>query len=105
MLLKSHFVIKCHSQSDSFIIVPPIVKGGDWECIVRDQETIMIIVLLAFNIIHLRVTLLTNLPEVRLQGLCYCNSNAWGSRSLQSGAIGLTYQLILKNGKQLRGVQ
>ena len=36
-------------SSDSFSTVPPIVNGGDWECIVRDLETIIVLVLLAFN--------------------------------------------------------
>ena len=34
---------------DSFSTVPPIVNGGDWECIVRDLETIIVLVLLVFN--------------------------------------------------------
>ena len=37
--------------SDSFSTVLPIVNGGDWECIVHDLETIIVLVLLAFNFI------------------------------------------------------
>ena len=36
---------------DSFSTVPPIVNGGDWGYIVRDLETIIVFVLLAFNLI------------------------------------------------------
>ena len=35
--------------SDSFSTVPPIVNRGDWGCIVREIETIIVLVLLAFN--------------------------------------------------------
>ena len=38
-------------SSDSFSAVPPIVTAGDWGCIVRDLETIIVLVLLAFNFI------------------------------------------------------
>ena len=47
-----------------------------------------------------KVTPLTNLTEVTVQRLCYCNSNAWGSHnSYQSGVIGIIDQLILQNRK------
>ena len=36
-------------SSDSFTTVPPIVNKGDWGCIVGDLETIIVLVLLAFN--------------------------------------------------------
>ena len=36
-------------SSDSFSPVLPIVNGGDWECIVRDYETIIVLFSLAFN--------------------------------------------------------
>ena len=60
MILKSHLLIKCHSQyylqltrsTDSFSTVPPIVNAGDWGCIVHDLETI--IVLHALNFIPQR---------------------------------------------------
>ena len=58
MLLKSQFGIKCHSNitrsSDSFSTVTPIVNAGDWGCIVRDLETIIVLVLLAFYFISQR---------------------------------------------------
>ena len=53
MLLKSHLGIKCHSQynkvEDPFSTVPSVINGGDWGCIVRDLETIIVLVLLAFK--------------------------------------------------------
>ena len=110
MLLKGHLGIKCLSRniirsSDSFSTVPPIVNGGDWGCIVLDLETIIILVLLAF-ICFRKVAPLTNLAKVTEQGLCYCNSNAWGwHNSHQSGVICITYQLILKNRKKLRSLE
>ena len=41
-------------SSDSFSTVPPIVNAGDWGCIVRDLETNIVLVLLAFNLIPQR---------------------------------------------------
>ena len=70
MLLKGQLRIKCHSQYIqyitpninilpiiylSFSTVPPMVNGDDWGCIVRDLETIIVLVLLAFNIIPQRL--------------------------------------------------
>ena len=49
---------------------------------------------------------LTKRDEVWAQGLCYCNSNAWGwQNSYQSGVIGITDQLIFQNGKKPWGVR
>ena len=42
-------------SSDSISTVPPIVNGDDWECIVHDLETIMVLVLLTFNFIPWRL--------------------------------------------------
>ena len=50
MLLKGHFGIKCHSQYIRCIIV----NGVYWGCIVRDLETIIVLVLLTFNFIPQR---------------------------------------------------
>ena len=38
-------------MSDSFSTVTSMVDGDDWGCIVRDLETIIVLVLLAFNFI------------------------------------------------------
>ena len=74
--------------------VPPIVNVGDWGCIVRDLETIIVLVLLAFNFIS------------RIKKLCNCNSDTWGwHNSHQSGVISITDQFIFQNGKKLRSVQ
>ena len=94
--------IKCHSQYKkvSFSTVPPIVNGGDWGCIVRNLETIIVLVLLAFNFIPQRSHHPLSLPKVKDQGLCYCNSDAWRwHNSHQSRVISITDQLILQNGK------
>ena len=77
---------------------------GDY--IVRDLETIIVLVLLAFNFIPQRSHHLLTFTRSRLQILYYCNSNAWGwHNSYQSEVIGITNQLILQNGKRLQGVQ
>ena len=53
-----------------------------------------------------KVTPLTNPAKVTDQGLCYCNSDAWGwHNSHQSGVISITDQLIIQNVKKLRSVQ
>ena len=58
MLLKSHLRIKCHSQYNKVIGLlqhcSPIVNAGDGGCIVHDLETIIVLVLLAFNFIPQR---------------------------------------------------
>ena len=52
------------------------------------------------------VTPLTNPAKVTDQGLCYCNSDAWGwHNSHQSWVISITNQLIFQNGKKLQSVQ
>ena len=53
-----------------------------------------------------KVTPLTNPAMVTDQGLCYCNSIAWGwHNSHQSRVISITDQLLFQNGKKLRSVQ
>ena len=51
-------------------VVPPIVNGGDWGCIERDLETIIVLVLLAFNFIPQRSHHSLTLPRSRIR-LCY----------------------------------
>ena len=41
-------------SSDSFSSVPPIVNGDNYGCIVRDLETIIVLVLLTFNFVPQR---------------------------------------------------
>ena len=54
VIIKSNVTPIITRLSDSFGTVPPIVNGGDWGCIVRDLETIIVLVLLAFNFIPQR---------------------------------------------------
>ena len=49
VILESNVARNISRSLDSFSTVPPIVNAGDWGCIVRDLETIIILVLLAFN--------------------------------------------------------
>ena len=52
-------------HADSFSTDPPIVNGGDWGCIGRDLETI--IVLLAFNLFPQRSHHSLTLPRSRIR--------------------------------------
>ena len=45
--MESNITPNITRPSDSFSTVPTIVDGGDWGCIVRDLETIIVLVLLA----------------------------------------------------------
>ena len=76
VILESNVTPNISRSSDSYCTVPPIVNGGDWGCTVRHLETIMIRDLVTRIQFLSQVTPLTNLPEVTVQGLCYCNSNA-----------------------------
>ena len=45
---------------------------------------------------------LTDLADVTVKALCYCNSNAWGwDNSFESGVISIIDMLILEYGKKL----
>ena len=47
-----------------------------------------------------KVTLLTNHAEVIVQGLCYCNSKAWGWHNSHQGCvIGITDYIVIVNDK------
>ena len=54
-------------SSDSFSTVPPIVNGGDRGCIMRNLETIIVLVLLAFNFIPQRSYQSLTLPRSRIR--------------------------------------
>ena len=71
VILESNVTPNITRSSDKFSTVPPIVNAGDWGCIMRDLETIIVLVLLAFNFIpRPEVAPLTNLHEVTVKGLC-----------------------------------
>ena len=99
VILESNVTPNITRSSDSFSTVPPIVAGGDGGCILRNLETIIVLVLLAFNFTYQRSHHSLTLPKVSDQGLCYCNSNAWGwYNSHHGGVISITDQLIFQNG-------
>ena len=54
-------------SSDSFSTVPPIVHGSNWGCIERDLETIIVLVLLAFNFVPKRSQDSLTLPRSRIR--------------------------------------
>ena len=51
IILESNVTPNITRSSDSFSTVPPIANGGDWGCNVRDLDSIIVLVLLAFNFI------------------------------------------------------
>ena len=70
-------------SSDSFRTVPPIINGGDWECIVRDLETIIVLVLLAFNFIPQRSHHSLTLPRSRIKKRKH---RQWVSATMHKGS-------------------
>ena len=78
-----------------------------WGYIVRDLETTIVLVLLAFNFIHQRSHHSLIFTRSRLRdsaSVLHCIALGWNN-SHQSGVIGITDQLIFLNGKRLRSVQ
>ena len=63
--------------SDSFSTVEPIVHGVHWDAL-RVTWRLMVIAYDRNRFHSPKVTPLTNLAEVTVQGLCYYNSNALG---------------------------
>ena len=51
VIFESNVTPNITRSSDSFSTVPPIVNAGDWGCIECDLETLIVLVLLAFNFI------------------------------------------------------
>ena len=104
MILESNVTANITRSSDSFSTVPSIVNGGDWGCIGRDLKTTMVIFSNAFNFIpqmsHYSLTLTRSRLRVSATVIL-----THGDDSYQSGVIGIIDQLILQNGKTLKGVQ
>ena len=67
VIFESNVTPKITRSPDSFSTVPPIVNGDDWECIVLDLETIIILVLLGFNFIPQRSHHSLTLPRSRIR--------------------------------------
>ena len=67
VIFESNVTPKITRSSDTYSTVPPIVNGGDWGCIVRDLETITVLVLLAFNFIPQRSHHSLTLPRSRIR--------------------------------------
>ena len=135
MLLKGHLGIKSWSSwnpiitrsSDSFSTVLPVANGSDWGCIVRDLETIIVLVLLAFNFIPERshrakmlgvpvlhytslnksasLTLTLKRSQIRNSAAVTLTPADATTAIIYSGDIGITDQAIFQSGKKLRGVQ
>ena len=54
VILESNVTPNITRPTDSFSTVPPIDYDSDWGCIVHDLDTIIVLVLLAFNFIPQR---------------------------------------------------
>ena len=67
VIFESNVTPKIRRSSDSFSTVPPIVNEGYWGCIVRDLETIIVLVLLAFNFIPQRSNHSLTQPRSRIR--------------------------------------
>ena len=67
VILESNVTLNITTSSDSFSIIQPIVNADDWGCIVRNMDTIIVLVLLAFNFIrqmsHHSLTLTRSRPR------------------------------------------
>ena len=105
MLLKGHLGIKYQSQYNKVIRLfqygSANSKWGDWGCIGRDIDTIIVVVLLAYSISSPKGQTTPYPAKVTDQGLCYCNFDAWGWHNrYQSGVISIADQLIVQNGKK-----
>ena len=102
--LESNVTPNITRSSDSFSTVPPIVNGGDWGCIVGNLETIIILVLLAFNFIPQRSHHSLTLPRSRIRdsATVTLTPGDWHN-SHQCRDISITDQLIFQNGKKIRG--
>ena len=80
LLLKSHLGIKCTPNitrsSDSFSTVPPIVSRvtGDALCVTWRLSYFQFY---SHSISSPKITPLTNLAVVMVEGFCYCNTNVW----------------------------
>ena len=67
VIIESNVTPKITRSPDYFSIIPPIVNGGDWGCIVRDLETIIVLVLITFNFIPQRSHHSLTLPRSRIR--------------------------------------
>ena len=84
-------------SSDSFSTVQPIVNGG-MHCVRPRNYHSLGLSSIQFH--PPKVTPFTNPAKVTDQGLCYCNSDAWGRHnSHQSVVISITDQRIFQSGK------
>ena len=71
----------------------------------RDLETIIVLVLLAFNFISQRSHHSITFTRSWLRDFATETLTPWGwHNNYESEVIGITDQLILQNGKTLRGV-
>ena len=67
VILESKITPNISRRSDLFSTVLPIVNGGDWGCIVRVLESIIVLVSLAFNFIPQRSHHSLTLPRSRIR--------------------------------------
>ena len=88
-----------HSAANSSSI------GGDWGYIVRDLETIIVLVLLAFNFIPHRLHHSLTLLRSRFNDSATATLTSGDGTTATKVVISITDEFIFQNGKKLRGVQ
>ena len=92
---QAQMLLKGHSQNNKVVLpfstVLPVVNGVGWGYIVQDLETIIVLVLLAFNFIPQRSNHSLTLPRSRIRDSATATPDTWGwHNSYQSGVISIT---------------
>ena len=100
VIFESNVTAKITRSSNYFSQVLVLVNGCDWGCIVRDLETIIVLVLLAFDFISQRSHHSLTLPRSRIRDSATATLTPRRHNSHQSGVISITDQLIFQNGKR-----
>ena len=89
--LESNVTLNISRSSDSFSTVPSMVNGG-WlgmHCAWPGDYHSLGLTRIQFH--QPKVTPRIHSDDVTVQGLCYCNSSAWGSIKVESSAYQLAY--------------
>ena len=100
MLFKGQFGMKCHSQYNKVIRLLQYNWGCAWGCIVRDLETIIVLVLLAINFIPQRSHHSLTLPRSRIRDSATLTLTPGDGTTAIKVVISITDQLIFQIGKK-----
>ena len=104
VFVESNATPRISRSSNSFSTV--LLNEGDWGYIVGDLETIVVSILVASNFVPHRSHHTLTLPKSRFMNSATATLTlSDGHNSFQSAVMAITDQLILQNGKKLRGVK